>query len=115
MHPTSSDRRRKSTAPERADWLARLAGSGLSVTTFARQHRLSPATLAQWKWKAARSLPQRRPPLAAGSPAFHTIAVPAAEADHQWDVEVVLPNGPRCRIRQGCPVRWLQEVFQALA
>ena len=114
MDYTSFRRRRKSSAPERADWLARLTASGLGVTEFARQHRLPPATLAQWKWKAARSTAPQRSKTTA-SPSFHTIEVPVVEADHRWDVEVILPNGLRCHIRQGCPVRWLQELLQSLA
>ena len=114
MNLASPRRRRRSTAHERADWLARLANSGLTVAEFARQHRLSPATLAQWKWKAAHSRPQRPPQLAA-SPAFHSIDLPAREPNHDWDLEVLLPNGLRFRIRDGCPVRWLQRLFQSLA
>lgn len=114
MNLVSSRRRRRTTALERADWVARLASSGLTIKEFARQHRLSPATLAQWKSKAGRSLAQRLPQRAA-SPVFHTIDLPTPEPTHPWDLEVLLPNGLRFRVRHGCPVRWLQRLFHSLA
>jgi len=97
----------RSTPQQRADWLSQWTASGLSARAFAGQHGLSPATLAQWKWKAARSA--RVAPTV-----FHTIELPPSAPESPWDVEADFASGVRLRARSHCPAVWLQQLISGL-
>jgi len=65
--PMTGRRRRPNTTPaQRARWVRRLRGSGLSQQAFARQHGLPLSTLGLWLRQAAPTTPVTSPPLALG-------------------------------------------------
>ena len=91
MKHSSTPTRRKFTASERADWVARYRQSGLTQSAFARQRGLPLGTLHQWlhRFKDYPSPPQ--PPI------FKELILPASAP--AWSAEISL--GQDCIVRLG--------------
>lgn len=79
--------RRRYTAAERSDWVARFRQSGLTQRGFAAQHGLGVANLQRW---VAGKFKQ--------TPAFAEVPLPALHTPGSWAAEIVQPNGTTLRL-----------------
>jgi transposase-like protein len=100
----------RTSAAQRAVWLERLAQSGQTVRTFAREQGLAESKVYRWLWAARH---RASPSPGGASPSFATLELsePAAE---RWAAEVSLGSGRCVRLRAGTPVDWVRALVEAL-
>ena len=109
MKRLSTQRQRRSTPEERAEWVSRYRSSGLSQRRFAQEHNLALSTLRQWLYHNKRKRSPRFAP-----PTFHEISVaPLLAADSTaWAVELVSPKGVTLRLRERPSARDLARLLR---
>ena len=78
--------------------------SGLSVTSFCRQHGFSDQTFYNWRKRLAGSEPVR----------FALVAADATVTAEQLPIELFLVSGDRLRIASGTDAETLRTVLNAL-
>ena len=95
---------------ERARWVTKYRGSGLSLKQFARQHGLRPGQLHYWIYQGAPP-PGPRAPVAT----FQEVRLPTpALSTGSWGAEVGLPNGTTVRLAREADVAWTMALINSL-
>lgn len=97
--------RPRTTAAERAAWVQRFAGSGLTQRAFAQQHQLGLSTLQKWLTQA-RCCPGAAPLL------WQELPVPMAGGACRWAAELVRPDGLTLRLAPDSPAELVNRLWQ---
>lgn len=82
--------------------------SGLSISAFCREHKISAASFFNWRRKIA----QRDHGDTAAK--FVPLQLHAPPTQRSPGCEVVLPDGCRVIVSTGCDANWLREILEAL-
>lgn len=99
---TGKWRRHRTTAVERAAWVRRFEGSGLTRGEFALRHGLGRSTLDRWRSQRA-SMPTAAPPL-------REVSLAPLLGQLPWIAEVQRPDGLTLRLSTPA-LPWLEKLF----
>ena len=95
---------------ERARWVTKYRGSGLSLKEFAEQHGLSAGQLRYWVYGLGKAERAEEP-----GPVFHEVHLPAAALKAgSWVAEIGLPNGTTVRVARETDVAWASALIDSL-
>jgi transposase-like protein len=109
MEALSLQRRPRSSAEERGQWLAQYHCSQLSAREFAKQHGLNDGTLQRWireERQYAKSSSE--------TPGFQQVHMTSWVTAGAWVAEVVLPGGIAVRLAATASDRWMRSLWQSL-
>jgi len=96
---------------ERARWVSRYRGSGLSLKEFARRHGLSAGQLHYWVYSQAKG-----PAAVQTGLVFQEVRLSeAAITPVPWTAEVGLPNGTTVRLARGTDWEWTKGLVECLS
>lgn len=107
MTTIQSRRRRRYTAAQRQELLTQYQRSGLSASTFAREHGINFSTLYQWTQRMESA--SRRP-----VPIFKEVLLPTTPTLPAWAAEIAV--GHELTLRLGSPIsaEFIAQVIQQL-
>lgn|SRR5262249_55232278 len=109
MEAVATQRRRRSSAEERAEWISLYRSSQWPLDQFAQQHGLKLGTLQRW----LRQEHQRSSPSSEAS-AFQEVHLPSFLPARAWVAEILLPDGVVVRLGATATPSWIQFLFQTL-
>lgn len=96
---------------ERARWVIKYRGSGLSLKEFARRHGMSAGQLHYWVYRATKA-----PAAPATGLMFQEVRLSqAAITPSPWTAEVGWPNGTTVRLARGTDWEWTQGLMECLS
>ena len=95
---------------ERAGWVRKYKGSGLTQREFVRQHGLKLSTLQYWVVRERQAVTECQPPAPAAL--FAEVKLPAA-ATPSWAAELVQPGGSTLRIGRDLSPVLLEQLLRA--
>lgn len=107
MTTIGSRRRRRYTAAQRQEFLTQYQRSGLSASTFARQHGLNLSTLYQWTQRRESVSP--RP-----VPLFKEVLLPTTPTLPAWAAEIALGHELTLRLGSQISAEFIAQVLQHL-
>ena len=95
---------------ERARWVSKYRGSGLSLKEFAQRHGLSAGQLRYWVYGPVKAQGAEKPGLV-----FQEVRLPEASVPPvAWGAEVGLPNGTTVRLARGTDWAWAEALVECL-
>ncbi len=102
-------RRPRTTAEQRAKWVARYERSGLAQRDFAQRHGLGLSTLRKWiAQEGNQGMPGRN-----GQPVWQELKLEGWAGAARWAAEVVRPDGWVVRVTHDTPRPLLTELLRA--
>ena len=93
---------------ERAEWVKRFMGSGLTQAEFARQHGLGYPALRKWIGQYRR----REASELGTSGLWQEVKVPVVSGTARWVAEVVRPDGWVVRVAQDASPTFLEMLLR---
>jgi hypothetical protein len=109
MDSLAMQRRPRSSAEERAQWVSQFHSSQASTRQFAQQHGLKEGTLQRWIREES-----QRSQGCSEAPEFQEVRCSAFSSAGAWAAEVVLPGGILVRLGATASATWMRSLWASL-